>query len=63
MTDAQITAIICCMLVGTFTFGFAIDFIDAGDGKIEARIDWPRALIGAALLVVAGVLTAAWWKA
>ncbi len=61
MTDAHITAIICCVLVGTFTLSFAIDFIDAGDGEMEALIDWPRALVGAALLVVAGVIAAVGW--
>lgn len=61
MTDLLITVVIGCVLIGTFTLSFAIDFIDVDESQIEPLIDWPKAILGAALLAVAGVIAAVRW--
>ena len=61
MSDLLIAVVIGFVVVGTFTLSFSIDFIDVGDSQIEPLIDWPKAILGAALLAVAGVIAAVRW--
>ncbi len=61
MSDLLISAIIACVLIGAFSVSFSIDFIETFDGDPEIAVDWPKAIVGTALLVAAGVMAAARW--
>lgn len=61
MSDLIIAVIIAFVLVGTFTVSFAIDFVDDFDGDPEIAVDWPKTIVGTALLVAAGIMAAVRW--
>jgi len=61
MSNALIILILASVTIGTFLLCFAIEFIGDGMEPDDFIIDWPKALIGTALIGLAAVTAAVRW--